>query len=443
MKYLILLILLAAGCVTKLNDDSYTGEGTFDPDRPEDPGDRTVAPYTGGNADVLDAQARMYTGHDMHDKVIRRACSGINGVCHNQQEYPDMRTAATFLETISQPCNLNAKYFSTVYNRCEVPGDTVAFNNAEYAPIEIAYIDWRKGEHTGGTPNDSSLGLHVYLRDPIPLELGNRYRTLNISRRLNQGGTIEEVVFTQHRGNWWVVSPTHLMAEVPTNEAQQVESWLGVGIRQGDANRDGTFGADNGNVIGLIEPGKPDESYLISRLTGHMQGDPIPGTRMPLANIPPTVPEMLALVCFVEGLPTDGSPASMSWPIDYRNCSYSANPDLLTLTGTGTATWATSVRPILQANCGGCHGGANPLAGLDLAKADSYSELMKQSLQQPNLKLVEPNDPQSSYLWLKLQNAASITGGGMPQDPQTGYRPLDSSELSAIETWINNGALEN
>ncbi|MGZ3458126.1 MAG: hypothetical protein ACXU86_06415, partial [Archangium sp.] len=182
-----------------------------------------------------------------------------------------------------------------------------------------------------------------------------------------------------------------------------------------------------------------------ARLRGAMQGETIPGTRMPLANQPPSVPDMLALMCFIEGL----DPAATQWnlgsAIDYNKCSYSADPSALNLAGSG-ANWSGRVLPILQSNCGGCHGGSNPQAGLDVLSGtshDVYQRLMKPSSQQPSLQLIQPGDPTHSYLWLKLSGDGSITGSRMPLNPVNGSAALPDDQLNDIQAWISYAAPEN
>jgi 5-methylthioadenosine/S-adenosylhomocysteine deaminase len=103
-----------------------------------------------------------------------------------------------------------------------------------------------------------------------------------------------------------------------------VTSLLASGIVQGDLNRNGVFGARAGNTVPLIRPGKPEQSYLVGRLRGELEGERIPGTQMPLANQPPSVPDMVALMCFIEGLHPDPSVRDPTGPIDYGNCSYTS-----------------------------------------------------------------------------------------------------------------------
>ncbi len=194
----------------------------------------------------------------------------------------------------------------------------------------------------------------------------------------------------------------------------------------------------------LINPGRPEESYLVARLRGTMQQQPLPGTRMPLANQPPSVQDMLALMCFIEGLDPKARQWSLESSIDYTKCSYSANPQALNLAGVG-ATWGKRVLPLLQSNCGGCHGGDNPQGGLNLlgSSHDVYLRLLKPSQQQPSLALVQPGRPEQSYLWRKLSGDGSITGSRMPINPLNGNAALQADQLNDIQEWINFNALEN
>jgi hypothetical protein len=164
---------------------------------------------------------------------------------------------------------------------------------------------------------------------------------------------------------------------------------------------------------------------------------------MPLANDPLSIADMLALYCFVYGLPQnlDGV-LDLESPIDYANCPYAADPESLNLLGKG-ATWLGRVQPLLEANCGGCHGGTEPQADFDVVSDGVYERLLQPSTQ-TSMPFITPFDPTQSYLWLKL---VAVTGDGtvdgfpMPIDPLEGTRKLSEGALADIETWILNGAL--
>ncbi len=452
MKRSLLTPLATGALLLACGSSDYVGpEGPipFEPQRPSvgEPG--TVTPYTGEDPLVLEAQVRLPTGLDLQRKVILRTCGPTNGVCHNQKEYPDLHTAGTFSSTINAPCNVQPGTYFSVYDRCERLGDRFKLAEQSFREIELgwyevvvgAYVEYGDKE----VPPDDAAGLHLHLRDPVPMEQGRAHWGTGTFLRnfVNAQGNVETLSFTNYNTRWWVLGDgRHLFGEVRDYQRESVDGLLSVGIIQGDQNRNGTFGAREGVSVPLLNPGKPEESYLVARVRGHMQGERIPGSRMPLANQPLSVPEMLALMCFLEGLDPNASQWNLSSAINYAGCSYSANPQALNLVGAGV-TWRERVWPILQSNCGGCHGGSNPQMGLNLLAEDTWTRLRAASQQNPSLKLVDPGRLDTSYLWLKLAGDGSILGSRMPVDPLDGDRTLPEDQLESIQTWILAGALED
>jgi hypothetical protein len=88
----------------------------------------------------------------------------------------------------------------------------------------------------------------------------------------------------------------------------------------------------------------------------------------------------------------------------------------------------------------GCHNATTMAAGLSLANADtSFAELVDEfsnQVGQQNVKLVEPGNPDASYLIRKMENAAGITGDVMPP-----AQALPQSEIDVIRQWITDGAV--
>ena len=146
---------------------------TFEPDRPDRTPPGAVAPYTGDDPVVLEAQARFPTGLDLHVKVITRTCSPTEGVCHNTKEYPDLHTAANFLAAIEAPCNVQPGTREGVFDRCERPGDRFELpsDGVSPGPIEIGVLEYLPGERPdyseNNPPKSTSPGLHIRLADPI------------------------------------------------------------------------------------------------------------------------------------------------------------------------------------------------------------------------------------------------------------------------------------
>ena len=449
-------LLVVAGAVSACGTDFATEDeaiGTvieFEPNRPDLGDSRELAPYQGTNTFVLEAQSRYRTGLDLHVGIISRTCSPTGGVCHNQKEYPDLHTPSNFVSSIDAPCNAQPGEHESVYDRCELPGDRFTLSELAFNEIEVGYIEYVPGEYTNyreleDVPDATSTGLHVYLHDPVVTDRQEIYGNGTFVRTfINDSGEVQELPFANYRTRWWVLDDgRHLMAEVQSYQSSQVNELLSVGIEQGDQNRNGVYGAREQRPVPLLAPGNPEESYLIARLRGEMAGEQIPGSRMPLANPPLTIPDMLALFCFVEGLgELDDYDSAMSWDIDYANCSYAVAPEDLNLLGEGV-TWQSRIWPVLQANCGGCHSGTRAEAGLDLLADDAYERLLQPSSQNPDMPLIDPGNTANSYLWQKLIGGDGIEGNPMPYNPLTGAGELGAAELGDIETWIANGAVED
>jgi len=444
----VLVAAVLSGCGYSKDYEGPVGEIPFEPQRPN-PGDpRVVTPYTGADPLVMDAQTRLPTGIDLQRKVILRTCGPTNGVCHNQKEYPDLHTAGTFTDSINAPCNLQPGTYESVYDRCERLGDRFTLAEHKFKEIELGWFEVVVGAYVEYKDTDvppvDAAGVHLHLREPVPLEKGRAHWGTGTFLRnfVNAQGNVETLSFFSYNTRWWVLGDgKHLFGEVRDYQRDSVESLQTSGITQGDQNRNGVFGARQGISTPLINPGKPEESYLVARLRGHMQGERVPGSRMPLANVPLSVPDMLALMCWIEGLDASAKEWNLSSAINYSSCSYIANPQALNLVGAGV-TWADRVKPILQSNCGGCHGGTDPQMGLDVTATDAWARLRAFSQQNPTLKLVDPGRPEKSYLWLKLVGDGSISGARMPVDPLTGARTLPADQLDSIQTWILAGALE-
>ena len=441
---------LLFACGPDFSSESLGTAPEFQPQRPSfsDPA-LASSDYSGDDPFVLEAIERFRTGNDLHKKIIVRTCSPNGGVCHNQAEYPDLRTPANFLATISAPCNVAPGEWTSVDDRCERPGDRFRLTSLSEREIEIGYIEHLPGvsldyNNVDDDPDLQSPGLHIFLRHPLETDRrevwsGGRF----IRNFINDEGIIEELAFATFTTRWWILDGgRHLFGEVRNYHIDQVNELMTVGIVQGDLNRNGIFGASQARPHHLIEAGDPESSYLVGRMRGTMNGQPVVGSRMPLANQPLTISEMLSLFCFIENLPLDGALPDMNQPINYADCSFSEHPGELNLLGEGV-TWKGRVSRIFQANCSGCHGGTTPDAGLDLRTEDAYEDLFRASEQKPEFPLIEAGEPLESYLWLKLINDPEIEGFPMPFNPLTGEGRLTEAELGDIETWIVNGAIRD
>jgi hypothetical protein len=90
-----------------------------------------------------------------------------------------------------------------------------------------------------------------------------------------------------------------------------------------------------------------------------------------------------------------------------------------------TVQFERDVRPIVEANCTGCHGADRPKASLDLR---SVASMLRGGKSGPALS---PSDPDGSLLLER------ITQGEMPPGKA---RKLSTGEVSTIRDWIRSGA---
>ena len=123
---------------------------------------------------------------------------------------------------------------------------------------------------------------------------------------------------------------------------------------------------------------------------------------------------------------------------------------LVIITGCGTqipevpnedqVLYSVHLEPLVIAHCLSCHESGEAKAKLVLDPGTGYQSLVgPRSTQEPELALVEPGDPERSYLWLKLQHVTQ-EGKGMPRT-LTGSKKLRDSELELYRRWIEGGAL--
>jgi hypothetical protein len=103
-------------------------------------------------------------------------------------------------------------------------------------------------------------------------------------------------------------------------------------------------------------------------------------------------------------------------------------------------SYSVHLEPLVIAHCLSCHETEEAKGKLILDPGLGYERLVgPRSTQVPEMVLVEPGDPERSYLWLKLQHRTE-EGKGMPRT-LTGSKRLRETELELYRRWIEGGAL--
>jgi len=106
-----------------------------------------------------------------------------------------------------------------------------------------------------------------------------------------------------------------------------------------------------------------------------------------------------------------------------------SSPDQITLLGSAEdpVSYTASVQPVWNASCTGCHGSS---AGLNLS---SYAQMMNGS---NSGAVVVTGDGANSKIIKKMRGES---GSRMPLNGS----PIDAGTIAVIETWIDQGALDN
>ncbi len=97
------------------------------------------------------------------------------------------------------------------------------------------------------------------------------------------------------------------------------------------------------------------------------------------------------------------------------------------------------VQAVFDRTCVRCHSGHTPPRGLNLSPGHAGQIIGSPSTGLPTMMLVEPGDPDRSYLFLKITDQHLQAGGSGRRCP-IGQPPLPQNELDLIRRWIESGA---
>ncbi len=104
-----------------------------------------------------------------------------------------------------------------------------------------------------------------------------------------------------------------------------------------------------------------------------------------------------------------------------------------------SASYSKDIQPVFDISCAtsGCHVNGHSTE-LDLSRGKSYMEIVNvTSIDFAPLKLINPNNPDSSVIYLKIIGDSS-TGSLMPPGGT-----LKDENINSIRIWIENGAQNN
>jgi hypothetical protein len=109
---------------------------------------------------------------------------------------------------------------------------------------------------------------------------------------------------------------------------------------------------------------------------------------------------------------------------------------------------AADIQPIWDAHCvDACHEPDGEWGFLLDMSVDAYDDIVGvMAPQLASMNHIEPGDPDSSYIWHKINNTQAGEGGSglqMPKAPTGGTATvLTQAEMDMIEAWITAGAPE-
>jgi hypothetical protein len=144
-------------------------------------------------------------------------------------------------------------------------------------------------------------------------------------------------------------------------------------------------------------------------------------------------------------LATDLTPdATLYWVVRARDKAGNRDSNTVEVSGATDVSLSEQLQYTFSSDCAvaGCHVPGNPPLGLVLAPGFSYDYLVNvRSREYPVDLRVNPGDPTTSFLYLKLSENPPPVGYQMPA-PATGS-VLEATEIDRFRRWIVQGAPNN
>jgi len=115
-----------------------------------------------------------------------------------------------------------------------------------------------------------------------------------------------------------------------------------------------------------------------------------------------------------------------------------------------TVSFANNIQPFFNRSCAvaGCHVGPVPTGPLDLSPGVAYGNIVNVRASEEALKLVDPGNPDDSYMVRKINGGPNIAGTimpppGCPAPPQNNAQCPSDGDKAAFNQWITECALNN
>lgn len=293
MRSAALLLVALAACSAGAVADPWVAP----PLAPETP------PATTSTAKAPPLSRRPKDIVELFEARILPTCSLNGGVCHNSNNYPDLRNVAAMQELVGLPCGLNTS--GELRDACEPAGDHLVASGVDVV-IERASFDEASATTTITTRADVPVGA---LGGVTVQRLAPFATTFSASA---QGVVLVATGPRTVLARLADASPEARTFFAPKLPLREDRLW------PADANSNGIAGAAQG--WREIVPGRPDRSWVIARLWDEALDPEL----MPRQCRTWDDTATRALGCWIEALRAnpDGTIANVFQPIDYARCTY-------------------------------------------------------------------------------------------------------------------------
>ncbi|MCB2014551.1 MAG: hypothetical protein R3E11_06820 [Sphingobium sp.] len=105
-------------------------------------------------------------------------------------------------------------------------------------------------------------------------------------------------------------------------------------------------------------------------------------------------------------------------------------------------SFSADIVPVLKKRCAICHLTGQEAGHLALHPKAAFKNLVSHKSEESDWMLVQPKQPDKSYLVMKLEGTHLKSGGKGARMPFA-QQPLDTETVALFRAWIKAGALNN